>query len=80
METTTKGAEVKRYEVNLIADAHRIGLDVDPQHVAGNPEILWEIRRNIRAIEDMPRTQREAAVARVNGGYPLRLSDALSQK
>ena len=66
---------MKRYESNLIAEGQRVGLDIDPEHVAGNPEILWAIRGNIRAIESMPSEQRAAAVARVNDGKPVRYSD-----
>lgn len=65
---------MKRYEQNLIAQGQNLGLDIDPQHVAGNPEILWEIRGNIAALLDMPAEQRAAAVERANDGQPLRLS------
>jgi hypothetical protein len=79
MVFTTQGGTMRRYEQTIIREAQQIGLDVDAQHVAGNPEILWEIRCNTRAVLAMARDQQAAAVQRVNGGYPARLSDEWSR-
>lgn len=70
---------MKRYEQNIISEALAVGLDVDPDHVAGNPEIVWQIRHDARTIAAMSEPHRSQAVARVNDGWPLRFSDEWSK-
>jgi hypothetical protein len=62
---------VKPYEKRIIAEAQAIGLDVDASHVTGNPEILWWIRCQTKAILNAPETARAAMVARVNDGWSV---------
>lgn len=67
------------YECKIIAEAQIVGIEVDPDHVLGNTEVIWQLRHDARVIAAMDEPYRSEAVARVNEGWPLRFSEAWSQ-
>lgn len=60
------------YECKIVAEAQAVGLDVDPDHVIGNTEIIWQLRHDARAIAAITdKAKRADIVQQVNDGWTL---------